>query len=117
MPGAGSAPAQLFDVAEHCQINLQKKRFGLCLKMGKSISASTFISDVYRRMELQNNGEVHPSSLQADSRGYSNNSAVALLDVLTDYSNAALMRILCFGCFETLNLRSNALSRSCEASG
>ncbi|MGV2332721.1 MAG UNVERIFIED_CONTAM: hypothetical protein LVR18_00765 [Planctomycetaceae bacterium] len=84
MLAAGSAPAQLFDVAEHCQMNLLKKGFGLSVKMGKPISASTFTSDVFRRMEPLSDGEVHQSILQSDIPGISNNSAAALPEVLTD---------------------------------
>ena len=65
-------------------MNLQKKRFGLCVKMSNPISASTFTSEIYRRMQLQSDGEVHPRILQSDSPGISNNSAAALPEVLTD---------------------------------
>jgi hypothetical protein len=52
--------------------------------MGKPISASTFTSDVYRRMELQNESEMHTSGLQSDVPEVSNNSAAVLPEVFTD---------------------------------
>jgi hypothetical protein len=74
----------LLDAMSHLAAIANVDLAAVSVKMGKPISASTFTSEVYRRMELQNDGEVHPSSLQSESPGISNDSAVALPEVLTD---------------------------------
>jgi hypothetical protein len=74
----------LLDALSHLAAIANVDLAAVSVKMGKPISASTFTSDVYRRMELQNESERHTSSLQSDSPEVSNNSAAALPEVLTD---------------------------------
>jgi hypothetical protein len=73
----------LLDAMSHLAATANVDLAAVSVKMGKPISTSTCTSDVYRRMELQNDCEVHPSLLQSDSPGVSNNSAAALPEVLT----------------------------------
>jgi hypothetical protein len=74
----------LLDAMSHLAAIANVDLAAVSVKMGKPISASTFTSDFYRRMELQNESEMHASSLQSDSPEVSNNSAAALPEVLTD---------------------------------
>ncbi|MGV2337875.1 MAG UNVERIFIED_CONTAM: hypothetical protein LVR18_28605 [Planctomycetaceae bacterium] len=74
----------LLDAMSHLAAIANVDLAAVSVKMGKPISASTFTSDVYRRMELQNESEMHTSSLQSDSPEVSSNSAAALPEVLTD---------------------------------
>jgi hypothetical protein len=74
----------LLDALSHLAAIANVDLAAVSVKMGKPISASTFTSDVYRRMELQNESEMHPSGLQSDSLEVSNNSAAALPEVLSN---------------------------------
>jgi hypothetical protein len=74
----------LLDAMSHLAAIANVDLAAVSVKMGKPISASTFTSDVYRRMELQNESEMHTSSLQSDSSQVSNDSAAALPENLTD---------------------------------
>jgi hypothetical protein len=78
----------LLDAMSHLAAIANVDLAAVRVQMGKPISASTFTSDVYRRMELQSESEVHPSSLQSDSPGVSNNSAAALPEVFTDIATS-----------------------------
>jgi hypothetical protein len=77
----------LLDAMSHLAAIANVDLAAVSVKMGKPISASTFTSDVYRRMELQNESEMHTSSLQSDSSEVSNDSAAALPENLTDIAN------------------------------
>jgi hypothetical protein len=74
----------LLDAMSHLAAIANVDLAAVSVKMGKPICASIFTSDVYRRMELQNESEMHTSGLQSDSSGISNDSAAALPEVLTD---------------------------------
>jgi hypothetical protein len=74
----------LLDAMSHLAAIANVDLAAVSVKMGKPISASTFTSDVYRRMELQNDCEVHPSALQANNQQFGNDSDAARPEVLTD---------------------------------
>ncbi|MFM7832304.1 MAG: hypothetical protein ACKPJD_10960, partial [Planctomycetaceae bacterium] len=74
----------LLDAMSHLAAIANVDLAAVSVKMGKPISASAFTSDVYRRMELQNESEVHLSIVQSDNPEVSNDSAAALPEVHTN---------------------------------
>jgi hypothetical protein len=74
----------LLDAMSHLAAIANVDLAAVRVQMGKPISASTFTSDVYRRMEQQNGSEVGADMVEAASSGVRNDSAAALSAVITE---------------------------------
>jgi hypothetical protein len=74
----------LLDAMSHLAAIANVDLAAVRVQMGKPISASTFTSEVYRRMELQNGSEVRSDMVEAASPGVRNDSAAALPTVITE---------------------------------
>jgi hypothetical protein len=73
----------LLDAMSHLAALANVDLAAVRVRMGKPISASTFTSDVYRRKELQNSGDVQPSTVRSDSQGIGNDSTDFCTEELT----------------------------------
>jgi hypothetical protein len=75
---------RLLDAMSHLAAIANVDLAAVRVQMGKPISASTFTSDVYRRMELQNGSEVRSDMVEAASPGVRRDSAATLPAVITE---------------------------------